>query len=131
MALLVDWPNVAVVPVSDPYSPTKISSPPPRLQAIGIETAAAIRRPARSTSDFILGSLLVESPGANSPEHRRDLAQGPGERACQQHGRLVLRPHHGGVARGGRPVLLRLGVEVADRGSLEAADDLEGGPFEL
>src|SRR6266536_3690900 len=63
IALLVDWPNVAVVPVSDPYSPIRISSPPPRRQAIGIERTAAIRRPARSTRNFILESLLVESPG--------------------------------------------------------------------
>jgi poly(A) polymerase len=63
IALLVDWPKVAVVPVSDPYSPIRISSPPPRRQAMGKATTAAIRRPARSTRDFILESLLVESPG--------------------------------------------------------------------
>jgi hypothetical protein len=56
MALFVDWPKVAVVPVKEPYSPTRISSPPPRRQA---GTRRAAERTARSTRDFIVESLLV------------------------------------------------------------------------
>src|SRR6185369_12215764 len=50
MPLCVDWPNVACGPVSEPYSPTRIS-PPPAAVLVVLVCSPLGGQPARSTRD--------------------------------------------------------------------------------